>query len=127
MPQSHTDRSPQLPADSFDQQLARLTGLPNGAHTAPTVVQDQDFYGNVTSWMIQTVKHDQGETVFLTSVNATGSARFVLPPRVLATIDRQRASTQTQVRRRHGRRIAEERKARGESPAFLTHRQKGGR
>lgn len=37
-----------LPTDPFDQALARLTGLPNGAHTQPTVIQDVDFYGNTT-------------------------------------------------------------------------------
>lgn len=116
--------SPVLPTDDFERQLASLTGLPNGAHTAPSVVQDADFYGKVTSWMIQTVKHEQGETVFITAVNAEGSQRFVLPPRVLATIDRQRQSTQTMVRRRHGKRIAEERKARGEQPAFLRGKQR---
>lgn len=111
--------SPVLPTDQFDQMLARLVGLPGGAHTQPTVVQDADFYGKVTSWMVQTVKHDGGETVFLTCVNGDGSARYVLPPRVLAAIDRQRAAALTKVRRRHGQRIAEERRARGEAPAFL--------
>lgn len=113
------DPSPVLPTDQFDQTLARLVGLPGGAHTQPAVVQDVDFYGKVTSWMVQTVKHDGGDTVFLTSVNSEGSSRFVLPPRVLAAIDRQRASALTTVRRRHGRRIAEERRARGETPAFM--------
>lgn len=108
-----------LPADAFDQALSRLMGLPNGANTSPSVVQDVDFYGNVTSWMVQTVKHEGGETVFLTAVNAAGSARYVLPPKVLVVIDRQRASTLTQVKRRHGRRIAAERKARGEKPGFM--------
>lgn len=112
-----------LPTDDFERQIARLTGLPNGAHTQPAVVQDTDFYGKTTSWMVQTFKHDGGETAFLTQVNSedgTASARrFVLPPRVLAVIDRQRQSTQTMVRRRHGKRLAEERKSRGEQPAFL--------
>lgn len=67
--------------------------------------------------MIQTVKHDQGETSFLTCVTGDRSSRFVLPPKVLTTIDRQRASCLAQVRRRHGRRIAEDRKARGDDMA----------
>lgn len=50
---------------------------------------------------------------------AQQTQRLVLTPKVLATIDRQRGSTQTMMRRRHGRRIAEERKARGEQPAFM--------
>jgi hypothetical protein len=38
---------------------------------------------------------------------------------VLQTIDRQRETLTSKVRRRHGRRLAAERKARGEKPAFI--------
>jgi hypothetical protein len=108
-----------LPTDQFDKLMARLMGLPNGAHTAPSVVQDVDFYGNTTAYMVQTVKTEDGPTVFVTQVNASGSQRYILPPGVLRVIDRQRDATVTQIRRRHGKRIAEERKARGEKPGFL--------
>ena len=64
-----------LPSDPFDRLLSRMMGLPNGAHTLPTVVQVIDFYGNIT-----------------------------------------------QIRRRHGKRIAEERKAAGVEPGFLKGR-----
>lgn len=100
-----------LPTDQFDKMLSRLIGLPNGAHTQPTVVQAVDFYGNTTSYMVQTVKTEEGPTVFVTQVNAIGSARFILPPSVVRLIDRQRDTTTTQIRRRHGRRLAEERGA----------------
>lgn len=105
--------------DAFDKMLSRLMGLPGGAHTKPTAVQDIDFYGHTTSFMIQTVKTDGGETAFVSQVSASGSVRFILPPRVLATIDRQRVSLTKQVRRRNGRRIAEERAAAGIEPGFM--------
>jgi hypothetical protein len=108
-----------LPTDEFDRLLSRLVGLPNGAHSAPTVVQSMDFYGNTTSYMIQTVRTDEGVTAFVTQVNANGSARFILPHAVLATIDRQRTAITHKVRSRHGKRIAEERKAAGIAPGFL--------
>jgi hypothetical protein len=107
-----------LPTDTFDRALSRLLGLPNGAHTQPAVVQAVDFYGNVTSFMVQTVKWDEGQTVFVTQVNAEGSTRFILPPKVLATIQRQADAVSTMVRRRHGRRLAEERAANGTQPVF---------
>lgn len=100
------DRSTVLPADFFDQSLARLIGLPNGAHTQPTVVQAVDFYGNTTSYMVQTVKTDEGPSIFVTIVNAANSARFILPPAVIRVIDRQRHSTTKTIRRRHGQRVA---------------------
>jgi hypothetical protein len=118
--------SPILPADNFDKLLSRLIGLPNGAHTQPSVVQDVDFYGNTTSFMVQTVKHDEGSTVFVTQVNAQGSQRYILPSKVLQLIDRQRGSTITQIRRRHGKRIAEERAATGTLPAFTDEMRKKG-
>lgn len=108
-----------LPSDEFDKLLSRLIGLPNGAHTQPAVVQAIDFYGHTTSFMIQTVKTDEGVTAFVTQVNANGSVRYILTAAVLATIDRQRASLITKIRRRHGRRIAEERKALGLKPGFM--------
>ena len=107
------------PSDSFDNLLSRMIGLPNGAHTQPAVVQSIDFYGNATSFMIQTVRTDEGVTSFVTQVNAQGSVRTILPQNVLAAIDRQRAAITTKIRRRHGRRLAEERKAAGIEPGFL--------
>jgi hypothetical protein len=106
-------RSTILPTDPFDIALSRLTGHPNGAHTQPSVIQAQDYYGNVTSFMVQTVKWDEGCTVFVTQVNAEGSARFMLPPKVMAAILRQQDAVSLMVRRRHGKRLAEERKAAG--------------
>lgn len=113
-----------LPSDPFDKLLSRLIGLPNGAHTSPTVVQAMDFYGHTTSYMIQTVRTDEGVTAFVTQVNAQGSVRTILPQSVLAVIDRQRTSITTQLRRRHGRRLAEERKAAGIEPGFMKKRRK---
>lgn len=105
--------------DAFDKMLSRLIGLPNGAHTKPAAVQDIDFYGHTTSYMIQSVKTDEGTTSFVSQVSAQGSVRFILPSRVLATIDRQRVSLTKQVRSRHGKRIAEERAASGQQPGFM--------
>lgn len=113
-----------LPTDAFDKLLSRLVGLPNGAHVQPAVVQSIDFYGNTTSFMIQTVRTEEGATAFITQVNAEGSARYILPPNVLAALDRQRDALTTKIRRRHGKRIAEERKAAGIAPGFMTRSRK---
>lgn len=119
-----TDREHKVTAavttDPFDRLLFRLIGLPGGAHTAPSVVQATDFYGVTTQFIIQTVRNpDGGATAFVTHVSASGSVRFVVPQNVLAAIDRQRAAITTKLRRTHGKRIAEERKAAGIAPGFL--------
>ena len=111
-----SERSPVLPTDPFDILLSKLIGLPNGAHVQPTVIQDIDHYGNVTSFMVQAVRSDVGPTVFVTQVNAAGSVRYILPPAVLRVIDRQRDAMTTLIRRRHGKRLAEERGTTGTNP-----------
>jgi len=117
---SEVQSSPVLPTDQFDKLLSKLIGLPNGSHVQPTVVQSVDYYGNVTSYMVQTVKTDEGPHVFLAVVNAQGSQRFILPPSVMRLIDRQRDTTTSLVRRRHGKRLAEERKANGAGGPVFT-------
>jgi hypothetical protein len=111
-----------LPTDAFDKLLSRLIGLPNGAHARPTVVQSIDFYGNATSYIVQTVKTEEGTTAFVEQISASGSARYILPPAVLGALDRQRDSLTTKIRRRHGKRIAEERAAAGIQPGFMKKR-----
>lgn len=106
-------------SDPFDRLLSSLIGLPNGAHTKPAVIQAIDFYGNATSYIVQTVRTDESVTAFVTQVSAAGSVRSILPSAVLAVIDRQRESITTKLRRRHGRRIAEARKAAGIEPGFM--------
>jgi hypothetical protein len=46
----------------------------------------------------------------------------ILPSKVLAVIDRQRESITKMLRRRHGQRIAEERKLSGKEPGFMKHK-----
>ena len=108
--------------DGFDKLLSSMIGLPNGAHTKLAAVQHIDFYGNVTTYNIQAVKTDEGVTTFVTQSDASGSVRYILPSKVLATIDRQRASLTKQVRSRNGKRIAEERAAAGIQPGFMKDR-----
>ena len=108
-----------ITSDPFDKLLSSMIGLPNGAHVQPTVVQHIDFYGHSTQYIIQSVRTDEGVTTFVTQVDAEGSKRYILPLSVLNTIDRQRDSLTTKIRRRHGKRIAEERAARGEKPGFM--------
>ena len=107
-----------LPTDPFDTTLRDLTGLPNGAHTQPTTITESDEYGNATTYIVRTVRWDKGNTIFIEQVSARGSARFILPPKVAQTIGRQDAAVSTMIRRRHGKRLAEERRASGYVPTF---------
>ena len=96
-----------------------MIGLPGGAHTKLAAVQHIDFYGNVTTYNIQSVKTDEGVSTFVMQADAHGSVRYIMPTKVLAAIDRQRSSLTRQVRSRNSRRIAEERAAAGFKPGFM--------
>jgi hypothetical protein len=113
-----TERSAILPTDPFEIALNQVLGHPDGAHTDPVVKMAVDFYGNACSYIVQTVKWAEGNTVFITQVNASGSARYTLPPKVVEAILRQLDSVTTMVRRRHGKRLAEQRMASGDKPVF---------
>ena len=120
------ERSKVLPTDPFDLALSGLMGHPDGAHTQPAVLQHIDPYGNVTSYMVQTVRWAEGSSVFITQVSAANERpqRYVLPPKVLTLIQRQLDSVSTMVRRRHGKRLAEERAASGQQTVFTPEMRK---
>lgn len=107
------DPSSVLPSDPDDRMRQQLLGLPNGAHTHPAAIQVSDFYGNAAQFMVQTIRWDDGCTVFITKMDAAGGKRFTLPPRVIGLIERQIQATSSMVKRRHGKRLAEQRKAAG--------------
>jgi hypothetical protein len=117
-----TPRSSVLPTDPFDLALSGLLGHPDGAHTQPAVMQHVDHYGNVTTYVVQTVRWAEGNTVFVTSVNSSDGPpkRYILPPKVLALMQRQQDAVSTQVRRRQGKRLAEQRTANGQPPPTFT-------
>lgn len=108
-----------LTRDPFDRLQQSMEGLPNGATTKLAAVQHTDFYGHTTTYNIRSFKTEDGVTAFVTQGDASGQVRFILPPKVLATIDRQRKSLTKQVRSRHGKRLMEERMAAGEVPGFM--------
>lgn len=110
--------------DPFNRMLDSMIGLPNGAHTRLSPVQFIDFYGNTTIYNIQSVRTEEGVTTFVWQGDEKGSSRYILPPKVLAAIDRQRASLTRQVRSRHGKRLAEERAAAGIEPGFMTRKKR---
>jgi hypothetical protein len=111
-------RSAVLPTDPLDVELAKLMGLPNGAHTQPAVTQVIDPYGNVTNYTVQTVRSDLGNTVFVWQTSAAGPKNYILPPKVLALMARQADTVTAKIRSRHGRRLAEQRQANGHRPVF---------
>jgi hypothetical protein len=112
--------------DTFDRVIGSLHGLPDVRNTRPsTVTTVLPILGSVQTFVVQTWRDDRGDTIALQMVDSEGRARLIVPPAVSNAIARQRDALTTANRRASSRRVAQERKDRGEKPAFA--RKRGGR
>jgi hypothetical protein len=72
------------------------------------------------TFIVQTIRQRAvGDHVFLETVSRDGAIRIVLPPQVADAIARQRETLTAKSRSKAAKTLAQERKARGELPAFL--------
>lgn len=109
--------------DRFDRVIGSLHGLPDVRNTRPsTVTTVMPILGSVQTFVVQTYRDDRGDTIALQMVDAEGRARIIIPPAVSHAIARQRDALTTANRRASSKRVAQERKARGEKPAFARGR-----
>lgn len=114
--------------DHMDRVVRSLTGRPDVMKTAPSPIRHvHPVTENVQSFIVQTFRaRDEGDTITLEFVGSEGSVRMTLPPPVADCIARQRAALTARGRRVRGKNQADERKARGERPAFLKGAKKRG-
>lgn len=111
---THDQASPATP-DTFDRTLGSLDGLPGVIFTSQATIQTTTpLVGNAETFIVQTVRHpDSGDTIFLQAISAGRSFRLVIPPKVAATIARQRDALTGRAR------------VRGARQAVATKREKG--
>ena len=77
----------------FDRILSTIVGLPDTKTTKPATILDVYplLYEKNVTFVVQTHRNKEaGFTVFLQIVDAEGSRRVVVPPKVAAAIYRQR-------------------------------------
>lgn len=110
----------------YDRMISSLKGLPDVVEVKPATVRVTPvMVGASQTYIVQTVRQREvGDFVFLEIVDASGAVRVALPPQVADCIARQREALVTKVRRRAAKRVAQERKDRGEQPAFMKARKK---
>lgn len=126
------DRS-QMP-DEFDRLLGSLDGLPDTYKTKPAVLRTVPplGIGGTRMFTVQTFRqydkrpNKKGDdvsvakdTLFLEVTSRDGHDRIVVPTAVIDAIIRQRESLTTMARKKQAKRVAAERKERGEVPGFL--------
>lgn len=111
--------------DTFDRIIGNLHGLPDVRYTRPATIRTvTPMIGRSQTFILQTYRQkDVGDFIFIETVDGEGRARVYLPPDAAEVIARQRDSLTTANRKAHGKeigkRVAAERKARGEKPAFM--------
>lgn len=115
------DNGPYKTVDKFDRLMGALTNLPDVTHTKPsTVTTVSPLIGAAQTFIIETYRQREvGDTIFLVYVDGDTSIRIAIPPPVADAIARQRDSLTTKVRKKVGKALAAERKARGELPGFM--------
>jgi hypothetical protein len=123
--------------DDYERALGSLDGLPGVLNTKPATIQIvTPVVGTAHTYMVRTFRQQHHTedadspnppafTVFVEhSSREYGLRRIVLPARVADLIARQRDALTAQARSRTARRLAQERIARGDRPAFLKARRK---
>lgn len=107
--------------DTYDRLLGNLKDLPDVTHTQTSIVKTTvPIVGHQQTTIIQTYRQaGVGDFIFVETIGREGAFRYVLMPEAANAVARQRDSLKTIVQRKHGRRLAAERKARGEQPAFM--------
>jgi hypothetical protein len=109
------DDQMKLPRDPFSTRLRELSNHPEAVQKQ-SVIDIADDYGNLTTWVVTSFRHDGHTTLFLQRNTAEGGERFVLPPQVTAAIARQRSGAVSVNRRKGAARGAVTRKAKGFVP-----------
>ena len=56
---------------------------------ATTIKYVQNVTGEAETYIVQTCRHDDGDTLFIEIIDKSGTTRVVLPPSVCRTIARQ--------------------------------------
>lgn len=95
--------------------------------TRPSTVKNvEPMTGRTETFVIQTSRHEEmGEYIFIECMDETGVTRVALPPKAVAAIASQHESLTTRRRSITGKRLAQERKDRGELPGFMRKKARG--
>ena len=103
----------------FDRAVAGLQGGNNLAAKATTIEHVDPIVGEAETFIVQTIRDQQGDHVVIKFVDKSGVMRLILPPKVVSTIVRQRDALTARGRSNNARATAKARMERGEVPGFM--------
>lgn len=79
------------PRDVYDKAIGLIDGTPGTRKARPsTVVSVEPMLGDSETYVVQTYKTEDGFYGFIQKINRAGGARFVLPPKAMAALFRQK-------------------------------------
>ena len=107
------------PISEFYKILGEQHGLPDNVETKPTTFAAVDISGRGGIYTVLTIRGEKGDTVFITCSRSGETIEMILPPAVAKAIARQREALSTRTRSKVAKRVAQERKDRGELPGFM--------
>ena len=107
--------------DAYDRTIGMLDGLPDVEKTRPATLRSvSPLLGHSQTYIVQTYRQrERGDTIFLETMDKDHALRIVLPATVADAIARQREALTAKVRSKTAKRVARERKDRGELPGFM--------
>ena len=107
--------------DVFDRMLGALHGLPDVSSTKPSTIRAvTPLVGASQLFIVQTYRQrETGDTIFIEYVNEGKTVRIAIPPPVADAIARQREALVSKSRSKAAKRVAQDRKDRGEVPGFM--------
>ena len=103
----------------FDRAVACLLGG-NGLKTKPTTIEHvEKITGQSETFILQTVRDENGNHVIIKFVDNSGVQRLILPPRAVMTLVRHLDGLTTRARSNSSKATAAQRKAEGKLPGFM--------
>jgi len=102
-----------LARDEFTAKRRDLDAHPE-AVKASSRIDIRDPYGAITTWVLDLYRLEGDVTAFVQRVTNESGSRFVIPAAVTAAIGRHQSALVTKARRRVSKRIADDKRARGE-------------
>lgn len=107
----------------YDRLRGGLKDVPGILFTRPSTVKSvQDITGKAETYVIETCRFQEkgGDFIFIECIDENQAVtRLALPPKVSDAIASQRDSLTARRRSAAAKRLAQERKDRGEVPGFL--------
>jgi hypothetical protein len=105
--------------NKFDKAVGGLLDG-NNLRTKPTTIEVvEKWTGEAETFIVQTVRDEDGDSIIVKFVDNEGVKRLILWPKVADAIVRHRDALTSRARRNKSRQAARDRMSRGELPGFM--------